>query len=99
MTGTLLIAFGMALIPFTKTFIYLLCIGVAMGVASAMASPAANAMCMEHGRKIGVGLVAGTMNTFNNIGMIIGPISAGIIMDQINLASAFHTYAVIFKSF
>ena len=53
-------------------------------------------MLIQQSRDIGIGTVTGAMNSFNNVGMIIGPVLAGIVMDQINLASAFHAYSIIF---
>ncbi len=96
LAGTILLGVGLAFLPQATGILSMLFICSFLGLFSAVASPAANAMLVEHSRQIGVGTAAGLMNTSGNLGMIIGPISAGIIMDQINLASAFHTYAAIF---
>jgi MFS family permease len=61
-----------------------------------MASPAANAMLVEHSREIGMGSVMGSMNAFTSLGMIVGPIAAEIVMDMINLDYAFYFYSVFF---
>ena len=94
--GTLIIAIGLAYLPSTNGFWILLFVGILIGIAAAIASPAANAMIVEHSREIGMGVVAGTMTACNSLGMIIGPIGAGIVMDKINLNSAFYLYSLIF---
>jgi len=38
----------------------------------------------------------GTLTTFGYLGYIFGPISAGIVMDQVNLSAAFHLISVIY---
>ncbi len=94
--GTLAIAIGLAYLPFSPGFSTLLCFSSLLGIFSAVGNPAANAMLVEHSREIGLGTVTGAMSTFSSLGMITGPIAAGIAMDQINLTSAFHLYAIIF---
>ncbi|MBN1187523.1 MAG: MFS transporter, partial [Bacteroidales bacterium] len=94
--GTLIIAIGLAYLPSTNGFWILLSVAIFIGIAAALASPAANAMIVEHSREIGLGVVSGTMNAFTSLGMIIGPIGAGIVMDKINLNSAFYLYSLIF---
>ncbi len=94
--GTLALAIGLAYLPFSSEFLILACFSSLLGIFSAISSPAANAMVVEHSREIGLGTVTGAMSTFSSLGMILGPIAAGIVMDQINLTSAFHLYAMIF---
>ena len=69
-----------------------------IGTVAALSTPAASAMFVENSRDLGMGTVMGTWSMFNNLGMIIGPIAAGITMDQVNLASVFYLYAAIFLS-
>ncbi len=96
MLGTLLAGLGLAYIPYAIDFFSLFALSTALGIASAVASPAANALIVEHGREIGLGTVSGAMNTFTCLGMIVGPVAAGIVMDQININYAFYFYAIIF---
>jgi MFS family permease len=43
-----------------------------------------------------MGVVMGFLNMFTNLGMILGPVAAGIVMDQINLSFAFYLYSLLF---
>jgi len=94
--STLLVGMGLVFIPHAHGFIPLLAIGSVLGMASALGVPAANALVVEHSREIGLGAVSGSMNACTSSGNILGPLAAGIVMDLINLASAFYLYAIIF---
>ncbi len=96
MIGTLSIAVGLAYMTLVPGFLPLLCLAAIMGVASAVASPAANAMVVEYSREIGMGVVMGSMRSFTSLGMIIGPIVAGIAMDLVNIDYAFYLCSMIF---
>lgn len=96
MIGTLSVAVGLAYMTLVPGFLSLLCLAAIMGVASAVASPAANAMVVEYSREIGMGVVMGSMRSFTSLGMIIGPIVAGIAMDLVNIDYAFYLCSMIF---
>jgi MFS family permease len=95
-SGTIIIAIGLACLPLATGFYTLLILGGMLGAAAALASPAANALTVEHSREIGMGVVMGFLNMFTNLGMILGPVAAGIVMDQINLSFAFYLYSLLF---
>ena len=94
--GITLIAIGIACLPSSQGFYGLLFLCIFIGTAAALSTPAANAMIVENSRELGLGTAIGTWNMFNNLGMIIGPIAAGITMDQVNLDSVFYLYTLIF---
>lgn len=96
MTGTLLIAIGLAYLPLASGFISLLIFGAIIGIASAIASPAAISMVVQHSRNIGMGLVMGSMNTSSSLGMIIGPIAGGVAMDILGIKYSFYLCSLIF---
>ena len=95
-SSTLLVGVGLIFLPFAHGILPLLGLGTLIGMASALGVPAANAMLVEHSRKIGLGVVSGSFNASNNVGNIIGPIAAGIVMDAININYAFYLIAAIF---
>jgi MFS transporter, DHA1 family, multidrug resistance protein len=95
-SSTLLVGVGLIFLPIAHGFLPLLGLGTIIGMASALGVPAANALLMEHSRKIGLGVVSGSFNASNNMGNIIGPIAAGIMMDVININYAFYLIAAIF---
>jgi MFS transporter, DHA1 family, multidrug resistance protein len=95
-SSTFLVGVWLIFLPFAHGFFTLLCLGTLLGITSAIGVPSANAMIVEHSRKIGIGVVSGTFNSSNNMGNIIGPITAGIVMDVININYAFYLIASIF---
>jgi MFS family permease len=94
--STLIVGLGLAFLPLVKGFIPLLLLGSLLGMASALGVPAANAMVIEHSRKIGLGLASGSMNASSSIGSIIGPIAAGVVMDVMNINYAFYFISASF---
>jgi MFS family permease len=94
--STVMVGVGLALLPQAKGFLPLLGLGSLLGMASALGVPAANALMVEHSREIGLGVVSGSMNSSSNIGAIIGPVAAGMIMDFLNVESAFYLISAIF---
>jgi len=96
MIGTLSFAMGLAYLPFATGFLLLVCLGILLGLTSAISNPAANALAVQNSREIGLGTTMGTLTTFGYLGYIFGPISAGIVMDQVNLSAAFHLISVIY---
>ena len=94
--GTLLVAFALAFLPMAVGFKPLLFLSAIIGISSAIASPAASAILVEHSRSIGMGFVMGSMNTVISLGMITGPIVAGIVMDQLSISYSFYICSIIF---
>ncbi len=80
----------MLLIPFAHTFIELLILGLLIGVSWAVIMPAVTALAAEYGRESGMASVLSTVNMGFSIGMIIGPITSGIIQDTFDLPSVFY---------
>lgn len=96
MIGTLLVAVGLVFIPMASGFVSLLMFGAAIGIATAIASPAASALVVQHSREIGMGMVMGTMNTVSSTGMIIGPVAGGVAMDLLGIQYSFYLCALFF---
>lgn len=94
--STFFVGVGLIFLPLAHGFMSLLVLGAFLGIASALGVPAANSMIVEHSRQIGIGVVSGSFNASNNVGSIIGPIAAGIVMDLININYAFYLIAAIF---
>lgn len=80
----------MLLIPFAHTFIELLVLGLLIGVTWAVIMPAVTALAAEHGRESGMASVLSTVNMGFSVGMIVGPITSGIIQDAFDLPSVFY---------
>jgi MFS family permease len=79
--GNLITAASLLLTPFATSLTHLIILGILMGIGSGMAFPAAGALATELGRDHGMGNLMGFFNLSMSLGMIIGPIVSGKIMD------------------
>jgi MFS family permease len=78
------------LIPFSNNFIELLLIGLFIGTSWAVSMPSSTALAAEFGREYGMASVISTVNFGFSVGMIIGPLISGLIMDFLNLQAVFY---------
>ncbi|GAI04556.1 unnamed protein product [marine sediment metagenome] len=60
------------------------------GLAGAISMPAASALTIEEGRKFGMGSTIAVFTMAMSIGMAIGPLLGGVIMDSLNVDSVFY---------
>lgn len=87
--GNGITALALLVLPLAGTFEHLLIIGLCMGVGSGFAFPAAGAVATELGREHGMGSLMGYFNMSMSLGMIVGPIIAGLILDGFGTESVF----------
>ncbi|MBN2416438.1 MFS transporter [bacterium] len=87
--GNGITATALLLLPLTGTFTHLLLLGILMGVGSGFAFPAAGAVATQLGRHHGMGSLMGYFNMSMSLGMIAGPIVAGLILDRFGTGSVF----------
>jgi len=88
--GSLINLIFLALIPFTRNFWQLLGLCIFGGLGGAISMPASSALTIEEGRKFGMGSTIAIFTMAMSIGMAIGPILGGIIVDYININSVFY---------
>ncbi len=84
----------LALIPQSSALWPLLGLVVLGSVGNALAVPAASAIAVEEGRKYGMGSTMAAFNVAMSIGMAVGPILTGAIVDIIDINAAFYFGAV-----
>ena len=89
LTGSLLIAVTLIIIPNTNGFSYLILASLLFGIGNAIALPSAAALVTIAGRELGQGSAMGAFNTAMSIGMITAPVISGAIMDFIGLHFVF----------
>ena len=80
----------LALIPLAHDFWQLLALCALGSLGGAIAVPAASAMTVEEGRKYGMGSAIAMFSMALSIGMAIGPILGGAIVDFTNINSVFY---------
>jgi len=96
MAGLFLIAAILAFVPFTTSFWGFFILSVIGGIGSAISNPAGNAILVRGTKHLGLGFSMGMFNLFFGLGMVIGPVQAGIVMDTINLNMVFYISSALF---
>jgi MFS transporter, DHA1 family, multidrug resistance protein len=96
MSGIFLIAVDLAFVPACTGFWGFFILSVIGGIGSAISNPAGNAILIRGTKNLGIGFSMGLFNFCFGMGMIIGPVQAGVVMDMINLDMVFYISAVMF---
>ena len=74
---------------YAEGFGQLLVIGCVTGAMGAVAMPAVTALAADEGQHSGMGAVMGVLNMAMSAGMMLGPVSAGVLADVVGLRSLF----------
>jgi len=93
--GGLLSAAYLALIPLARNFGQLLALCILGSIGGGISVPAASALVVEEGRKFGMGSTIAVFSMALSIGMAVGPILGGTIVDFADINSAFYFGAVM----
>jgi len=92
--GGCLAATALSLIPLTRNFAELLAVNILWGVGGGFAMPALSALAVEEGKRVGgMGTVMSILVMCHSIGMIIGPLLAGVIAEFLNITLVFFSAA------
>lgn len=93
--GSTIGALALLCVPFACNFWALLLISSLMGLGGAISMPAATAITVKVGQKVGMGTSMGVFNTAMSIGMILAPLISGVVMDTLGLTSIFYVAGTI----
>lgn len=93
--GLLISAASLLAIPLAYDFFTLLALASLMGLGGALSIPAAMAIIVVEGRKYGHGSLMGLFNSAMSLGMIVGPLLSGWIMDTVNINFVFYTSGLV----
>jgi DHA1 family multidrug resistance protein-like MFS transporter len=77
-------------LPTCQRFYQVFFVCIFMGIAGALALPAATAMAVEEGRKYGMGSTMGLLNLGMSAGLGAGPMVAGWVSDALGFPYAFY---------
>jgi MFS family permease len=91
--GSCLISLTVLLVPLAGGFPQLVLLFMLMGVGEAVVWPALGAMAAEEGRIFGQGAMMGVFNLAMSVGVFLGAIAAGALMDLFGLAWMFYLTA------
>ena len=95
-TGGLVIVFSMFFFGKAESFNDLLFSSILFGIGGGFSMPALMALAVYKGKETdAMGSVMGLITTAHSLGMLIGSLAAGLIMDMSRLREAFYSGAVI----
>ena len=89
-TGSLLYFSIVPLIPHTLTFIQILSLNIFLGFLGAVSLPAASALVVTEGKNYGMGSTMAIFNVAMSMGLAVGPLTSGIILDIWGLSGIFY---------
>jgi MFS family permease len=78
------------LVPLSTNFLEMLSLGLLLGCDWALLLPATTALAAEFGREYGMASVMSTVDTGFSVGLIVGPLLSGVIMDVFDLHAVFY---------
>lgn len=87
--GSFLAGISLLLIVVAQNSAHLFLVAIISGLGGGLAFPASGALATELGREHGMGNVMGFFNTGMSLGMIVGPVLSGWIMDLFGLSTVF----------
>ena len=88
--GSIVIFSYLFLVPLAPGFGPLLALCILGSIGSAIATPSVMALTVEEGRKYGMGSAIAAITMAMSIGMAVGPIMTGAIVDLIDINAAFY---------
>lgn len=87
--GLLSNAVLLALVGVAPNYLTMVLLLFAMGATGAVSQVAAGAIQVVAGRRVGMGTVLGLGSAANGLGIVVGSVASGFIVDQSGLAAAF----------
>ncbi|MFO7760513.1 MAG: MFS transporter [Thermodesulfobacteriota bacterium] len=93
--GIVITSVVLTLVPLATNFWWLLILFVLLGTGEAIIWPTLGALAAEEGHYYGQGTMMGVYNLAMSSGVLIGSLTAGIIMDLIGLSWSFFLIGVI----
>jgi len=95
LVGSVISVAFMALIPWGSNFRQLLGVCILGSIGGGVSIPAASAMIVEEGRKFGMGSTMAMFGVAFSIGMAVGPLVGGVLVDTLDISSVFYFGAVM----
>ena len=85
----------LTVIPLADSFWILLAIMLVQGLTGAISMPAAAALTVEEGRRFGMGSTMSVFFLAMSVGQAVGPLMTGVIVDLLDVNSAFYFGGVL----
>jgi MFS family permease len=93
--GTLLLAISLGAVSWSGDLWGLVVVCGAMGLAQAFYMPAAYALVVVEGRRMGMGATLGLYSTSLTLGLAVGPLMSGLVVDGFGRRATFLLCAVL----
>ncbi len=77
-------------IPHALSFAQILMLNIILGIFGSLSLPAASAMILKEGKLYGMGSTMAIFNSAMSIGLAIGPLTSGVILDLWGLSGVFY---------
>jgi len=87
----LAVAALLAAVPWGQSFWGLMVLSAGIGIAGAAPYPPASALSVVEGRRFGMGSVITMMSMASSVGMVVGPLLGGVIMDSASIDAVFYS--------
>ena len=94
LAGSIIISAGMLLVPFAPSFFGLLFLFAVIGLGEAVSWPAMGALAAKEGKKFGQGSMMGVFNMAMNLGVFIGAMGVGSLVDLFSIDWAFYAVGI-----
>ncbi len=95
LAGSFVSSLALLLIALARGLGSLFFLSIIMGIGGALSMPAASAIVVKVGKKMGMGASMGLFNTAMSAGLIAAPLLSGLIMDIINIQAVFYAAGII----
>lgn len=87
----LVTAASLAAMPLAGGFWSLLALNIFAGIVGAAEYPPASALVITEGRRFGMGSTVAVMTMSTSLGMVIGPLMGGVILDAVDVNASFYS--------
>jgi MFS family permease len=87
----LVTAASLAAMPLAGGFWSLLVLNIFAGIVGAAEYPPSSALVITEGRRFGMGSTVAIMTMSTSLGMVIGPLMGGIILDAVDVNASFYS--------
>ena len=77
-------------IPYTLNFTQIFTLNIILGLFGALSLPAASALIVKEGKQYGMGSTMAIFNVAMSVGLAIGPLTSGIVLDIWGLPGVFY---------
>jgi multidrug resistance protein len=93
--SNLMFLLSLGLIPVARGFWFLAGLCIFQGIAGSLSMTASQAIIVEEGRKFGMGSAMAVPMLAMGLGMVVGPITSGVINDFLNISTVFYCTAAV----